>query len=134
MPRSQMTCVEEHYRALCLRMLIFRFGYYVRGQIIISEKQYNVFHALIVTFEKRFPQILHPESPTQTVGSDRPADYPQAIVAVWMEHERTGSLSRWATEIDELIKRERKFLKGLGCNAPKATQPRPVAVRQSFHL
>lgn len=104
--------VEERYRALCMLMLVFRYGYYVRAQIIISEAQYNAFDQLLRDFEEAFPGIRHPKSPTQTVGSDNPEGYPPSVVCSWHEHEATGWLAHWATDIDELICSTRIFLEG----------------------
>ncbi|KKM74949.1 hypothetical protein LCGC14_1395110 [marine sediment metagenome] len=104
--------VEERYRALCMLMLVFRYGYYARAKIIISEAQYNAFDQLLRDFEKVFPGIQYPKSPTQTVGSDNWRDYPRSVICSWHEHEETGWLAHWAMDIDELIDSSRAFLKG----------------------
>lgn len=104
--------LEERYRALCMLMLVFRYGYYVRSKIIISEDQYNVFEHLLEVFEEKFPDIQHPGSPTQTVGSDRPEDYPRSVVRMWYRHEETGCLAHWATDIDTLMRSVRAFMEG----------------------
>lgn len=95
--------LEERYRSLCMLMLVFRYGYYVRSRTIISEDQYNLFEYLLEVFEEKFPGVRHPKSPTQTVGSDDPKDYPRSVDITWHQHEETGCLAHWATDIDMLI-------------------------------
>ncbi len=104
---------EERYRALCMLMLVFRYGYYVRSKHIITEGQYNAFDGVLKDFEATFPELVHPKSPTQTVGSDRPEHYPRSVVNTWEAHEETGGIAHWAVDLDSLLLRTMAFLEGV---------------------
>lgn len=123
-PVTEQT-LEERYRSLCMLMLVFRYGYYVRNTSIISEDQYNLFEHLLEAFEEKFPGVRHPKSPTQTVGSDDPGDYPRSVIRMWHEHEVTGCMAHWVADIDTLVRSVKTFMEG----APRGKRAKALPAR-----
>jgi DNA ligase (NAD+) len=77
---------EEKYRWACLRLLAWRYAYYVLAQPLVSDAEYDAFEDKVRQIESVMPQLKHPKSPTQVPGSDNAEDYPPSVRR-WAEQE-----------------------------------------------
>ena len=59
----------EFHRKLCKQLREHNNRYYILDQPIISDAEYDLLLRKLQEFEKRYPELVTPDSPTQTVGS-----------------------------------------------------------------
>lgn len=59
----------------CLRFHEYR--YYVQNDPLISDFEYDTLYTLLDQFEKKHPEAITPDSPTQRVGSELIKDFPK---------------------------------------------------------
>src|SRR5688500_10723012 len=64
-------------RANELRQLLheYSYHYYVTGQAIVSDAEYDALYNELVELEKANPKLITPDSPTQRTGSDLSEDF-----------------------------------------------------------
>lgn len=71
--------MQEKYTKACMRMLVYRYLYYVCSYSAISDAEYDDMERKLRKVEEMYPQLAHPKSPTKVVGSDNPLDYPRSV-------------------------------------------------------
>ena len=73
-----MTCSEAQKRIVFLRQQIRRhdYLYYVLARPDISDREYDRLYAELERLEKRFPDLVTPNSPTQRVGGQPLKEFP----------------------------------------------------------
>lgn len=69
----------EYYTMCCMRLLLFRYAYYVHNTSIISDTDYDMLERKVKQIEDNNPDIKHPRSPTVTVGSSDSSTYPKSV-------------------------------------------------------
>lgn len=95
--------IRSRYKALCFRLIEARYAYYVLGIGLMSDSEYDDLDDRVRQLEEQYPDLIHPESPTRTVGADADRAYPP-----WMR-ERVETLLRAqgkATDIYDTQKKE----------------------------
>ena len=79
--------LEEWYRRLCMICLILRYGYYCKSRSLFTDEEYDVLDKLILKIEDKNRALIHPNSPTSTIGSGVEESYPQSVRWCWSTHE-----------------------------------------------
>lgn len=90
-----------------LRLLIRKYdaAYYGRGESLISDKEYDGLYSELVELEKKYPNLVEPDSPTQRIGSDLTKEFAKVEhSAPMMSIENTYS----AEELSQWIQRTKK--------------------------
>ncbi|MCX7995344.1 MAG: NAD-dependent DNA ligase LigA [candidate division WOR-3 bacterium] len=84
------------------------YRYYVLNQPVISDYEYDQLYKRLVELEKRFPELITPDSPTQRVGGEPLKEFKT------VEHKiKMLSLDNTYSE-EELLEFDRRVKKGLG--------------------
>ena len=78
--------VRSQYKSACFALLEARYAYYVLGEILMLDSEYDALEREVANLEDTIPGLRHPDSPIGNVGSDSQDSYP-----AWM-HERVLSL------------------------------------------
>ncbi len=78
-PESKWGSLEEKYRLMCMQVLNHRFKYYVLAKTEISDQEYDVLESDLKKFEQENPDLVHPNTPTKSVGSSEWNTYPRSI-------------------------------------------------------
>jgi DNA ligase (NAD+) len=81
------------------------FKYYIDAAPVISDREYDLLIEELENLEKRFPQFLTPDSPTQRVGAPQTGDFPTIIHAVPMLSISNTYSPAELREWDERLKR-----------------------------
>jgi len=71
--------LQEKYTKACMRILVYRYCYYVLSRPLVADAQYDVAEQKLRRVEQQYPDLVHPESPTQHPGSDNPEAYPAGV-------------------------------------------------------
>jgi len=61
--------VKRRVEELRAQIAACNYAYYVLDQPLISDAAYDALFAELVTLEKKYPQLITPDSPTQRVGA-----------------------------------------------------------------
>lgn len=77
--RMRICLNKLEYIEMCQLAIKARYYYYVRGNSIISDRDYDFLEKQIESIEKENPEWVNSNSPTQCVGSDRQEDYDKNI-------------------------------------------------------
>ncbi|MEO0162168.1 MAG: NAD-dependent DNA ligase LigA [candidate division WOR-3 bacterium] len=84
------------------------YRYYVLNQPVISDYEYDQLYKRLVELEKKFPELITPDSPTQRVGGEPLKEFKT------VEHKiKMLSLDNTYSE-EELLEFDRRVKKGLG--------------------
>lgn len=90
-----------------LRTLIRKYdaAYYGKGESLITDKEYDRLYRELVELEKKYPDFIEPESPTQRIGNDLTKEFAKVEHSIpMMSIENTYS----AEELDQWIQKTRK--------------------------
>jgi DNA ligase (NAD+) len=68
---------EEELRGLRELLVSYQRAYYIDGRPIVSDIEYDKNYDRLVDLERRFPDLVSPDSPSHRVGSDLDADFPE---------------------------------------------------------
>jgi hypothetical protein len=78
---------EEHYRRLCMLVLLCRHTYYYHATSIVEDHEYDLVEDTLFKVEDKRRDLIHSKSPTFNVGSDREEDYPLSVRRIWEMHK-----------------------------------------------
>lgn len=102
--------LEEWYRRLCMICLILRYGYYCKSRSLFTEEEYNALEKLILKIEDKNRAMIHPNSPTSTVGSEVEKSYPQSVRWCWNTHEEDGTFDLLVPALKTIVREtQQKF-------------------------
>lgn len=74
---TMATDVSQRAQELRDLLLEYQKAYYVDGRPLVSDLEYDRLFEKLVNLEKEYPSLKTPDSPTQRVGSDLTADFPE---------------------------------------------------------
>ena len=77
--------LAAQYRRACMSLLVCRLAYYVHGEGVVTDAQYDEWEDHVRRFEEAYPALRHSKSPTQTIGSDNLADYPPSMAGLFRD-------------------------------------------------
>jgi DNA ligase (NAD+) len=104
-----MSNTENTLRELRKKIRRYDAAYYGRGESLISDKEYDDLYARLVAMEKKHPELITPDSPTQRIAGDATAGFEKVKHAVpMMSIENTYA----ETEVAEWIERLQRLLPG----------------------
>lgn len=86
-------------------------AYYIRGESLISDQEYDSLYHELEKLEKAFPQFKTSDSPTQRVGSDLTKEFPKVAHSIpMMSIDNTYSeqeLREWVERIERSLPGEK---------------------------
>lgn len=68
---------EKQIDELIEKLTLLQNAYYVDGQPLVSDSEYDVLFDELSRLEAENPSLVRPDSPTQRVGSDLTSDFPE---------------------------------------------------------
>lgn len=77
--------LQELYTHQCMIVLKHRYLYYILHKSIITDSAYDKLEKDLKQFEIKHPLLVHDNSPTQSVGSNKLKNYPQSIRMLYKE-------------------------------------------------
>ncbi len=69
--------VKDRIEALSQKLLAYQKAYYVDGQSLVSDTEYDGLFDELVRLEAENPEYAYPDSPTKRVGSDLSSEFPE---------------------------------------------------------
>lgn len=69
--------IKERIDELSQKLLAYQKAYYVDGQSLVSDTEYDGLFDELVRLETEHPEFAYPDSPTKRVGSDLSSDFPE---------------------------------------------------------
>ncbi|RMF74582.1 MAG: NAD-dependent DNA ligase LigA [Acidobacteria bacterium] len=113
-----MNLREARRRAQELRDEIWRhrYLYYVLAQPEISDEEYDRLERELAELERRFPELVTPDSPTQRVGHPVSGELPQ------VEHTRPMLSLENVYSVDELREWEARLVRAAQIDEPEAIE------------
>ena len=69
--------INEEIETLSQKLLSYQKAYYVDGQSLVTDLEYDALFDRLQTLENEYPQFALPDSPTKRVGSDLSSDFPE---------------------------------------------------------
>ena len=74
-PKLSFTKAQQRHKELCDIIEDHRYRYYVLSSPAVSDAEYDVLEQELKTIEEAFPELITPESPTQTIGGEYTTDF-----------------------------------------------------------
>src|SRR6056297_3006363 len=74
---SNEQSIIEQMDQLIDELNTLRDEYYIQGTPHRSDQSYDRIYDTLTELERSYPQLMRPDSPTQRVGSDLSADFPE---------------------------------------------------------
>ena len=74
-PKLSFTKAQQRHKELCEIIEEHRYRYYVLSSPAVSDAEYDVLEQELKTIEAAFPELITPESPTQTIGGEYTTDF-----------------------------------------------------------
>jgi len=108
---SRMTLEEARKRHAQLAEEIRKhdYHYYVLAQPLISDEEYDRLYRELAELERRFPELVAPDSPTQRVGGEPLKEFPPVRhAAPMLSLDNTYSVG----ELREFVRRVQRLLSG----------------------
>lgn len=85
------------------------YAYYILARPIMSDEEYDLLYKELVEIERRFPQLITPDSPTQRVGDQIQKEFPPVRHQIPMlSLDNTYSLE----ELHDFVQRVQRILPG----------------------
>ncbi len=69
--------IIEEIRRLSDLLTLYQHSYYTKGVSIVSDLEYDRLFNRLLELERKYPEYMLPDSPTQRVGSDLTNDFPE---------------------------------------------------------
>lgn len=89
---------KEIYRHKCMMLLKHRYLYYVLNDPEITDIQYDKMEKQLQQFESDNSSMVHPHSPTRTVGSSDVSSYPKSIRMLYQDRKKVKKIEIKATK------------------------------------
>lgn len=86
---SEWGTKEEKFNRFCIVAQFYRYCYYVVNDPIVSDAEYDELERFIELLEAKNPEMKSRFSPTKTVGSSDPEDYPRYF-GQWYDGVKSG--------------------------------------------
>lgn len=74
-PKLSFTQAQQRHKELCEMIEEHRYRYYVLSAPAVSDTEYDSLEQELQSIESTFPELITPESPTQTVGGEYTTDF-----------------------------------------------------------
>jgi len=105
---------QKYIKGLSQKIRQYQHEYYIQAHPSVSDREYDRLFNELVELEKRFPDLIEPDSPTHRVGSDLSQEFPEVPHAIpVLSLDKAYSISEvteWTAKCNSTVKNNLTFV------------------------